>query len=154
MNKNMIETITGALVILIAGWFLMFFMKHNTGLSVERDHYGLVAKFQQADGISAGTPVKIGGVKIGVVASESLDPNTYYAIINLAVQNKVKIPTDSTVKISSDGLVGTKYVSIIPGADDNMLAAGEEIKFTQSSINLETLIGQMIFSKSKEDSKK
>ncbi len=145
MNKNMIETLIGALVLAIAAWFLMFFMKHNTGFSVSKDRYNLVAKFEQADGISVGTPVRIGGVKIGVITGESLDPNTYFAVITLSVDDKVKIPVDSTAKISSDGLIGTKYLSIVPGADDQMLTNNGELKYTQSSINLETLIGKMVF---------
>ena len=153
MNKNMIETLIGALVLGVATWFLMFFMKHNTGLSVVKDHYNLVAKFEQADGVSVGTPVRIGGVKVGVIIGEELDPNTYFAIIKLSIDNKVKIPTDSTAKISSDGLIGTKYLSIVPGAEDQMLANNGELKYTQSSINLETLIGKMVFSSGSKDDK-
>ena len=145
MNKNMIETLTGAMVLGIAAWFLIFFMQHNTSVSVANDHYTLIAKFEQADGIAVGTPVRIGGVKVGVVVSESLDPKTYSAIIKFSLEKKVKIPSDSTAKISSEGLIGGKYLSIVPGAEDTMLAENEELKFTQSSVNLETLIGKMVF---------
>ncbi len=153
MNKNMIETLIGALVLAVAAWFLMFFMKHNTGFSVSKDRYNLIAKFEQADGVSVGTPVRIGGVKIGVITGEELDPNTYFAVITLSVDDKVKIPMDSTAKISSDGLIGTKYLSIVPGADDQMLVNNGELKYTQSSINLETLIGKMVFSSGNKDDK-
>lgn len=149
MSKNMFETLTGAVVLAIAAWFLMFFMKHNTAVSVSNDHYSLFAKFEQADGIAVGTPVKIGGVKVGVVVSEDLDPKTYSAVITFSLTNKIKIPTDSIAKIASEGLIGGKYLSIVPGAEDKMLEANEELKFTQSSINLETLIGKMVFSKDK-----
>lgn len=149
----MIETLIGALVLAVAAWFLMFFMKHNTGFSVSKDRYNLIAKFEQADGVSVGTPVRIGGVKIGVITGEELDPNTYFAVITLSVDDKVKIPMDSTAKISSDGLIGTKYLSIVPGADDQMLVNNGELKYTQSSINLETLIGKMVFSSGNKDDK-
>ncbi|MEK6734739.1 MAG: outer membrane lipid asymmetry maintenance protein MlaD [Pseudomonadota bacterium] len=147
MTKNTLETLTGALVLIVAGWFLMFFMKHNTGLGVTKDHYSLFAKFEQADGISIGTPVRIGGVKIGVVISEELDPLSYLAIIKFSIDKKVQIPEDSIAKVSSEGLIGGKYLSIVPGADEKMINANGEVRFTQSSINLETLIGKMIFSK-------
>lgn len=148
MNKNLIETLTGAFVLIIAGWFLLFFMEHNTGVSISKDHYSLIAKFEQADGITVGTPVRIGGVKVGVVVSESLDPKTYFAVVEISLNKDIQIPEDSIAKISSEGLVGGKYFAISPGADDEMLKPGEEIKYTQSSISLETLIGKMIFSKS------
>jgi phospholipid/cholesterol/gamma-HCH transport system substrate-binding protein len=147
MSKNVIETLIGALVLGVAAWFLVFFMEKNTSVSIAGDHYSLIAKFEQADGISVGTPVRIGGVKIGVVTSESLDHSTYSAVIKFSLDKKIQIPTDSTAKISSEGLIGGKYLSIVPGADDKMLNDGEELRFTQSSINLETLIGKMIFSK-------
>ena len=59
MNKNLIETLTGAFVLIVASWFLMFFMENNTGVSVSKNHYNLIAKFEQADGIPVGTPVRI-----------------------------------------------------------------------------------------------
>lgn len=147
MNKNMIETLTGAFVLIVAGWFLLFFMEHNTGVSVSDDNYNLIAKFEQADGIAVGTPVRIGGVKVGVVTGEELDPKTYFAIVKISIKKNIKVPADSIAKISSEGLVGGKYFAITPGADDQMLVAGGEIQYTQSSLNLETLIGKMIFSK-------
>ncbi len=154
MSRNMLETLTGAFVLLVATWFLLFFMRHNTGLNIENDQYSLFAKFDQADGISVGTPVRISGVKVGVITSEHIDPKSYFAVINFSVSKDIKIPTDSTAKISSEGLIGGKYLSIIPGGDDNILKSGEEVRFTQSSINLETLIGKMIFSKSDPSSEK
>jgi phospholipid/cholesterol/gamma-HCH transport system substrate-binding protein len=153
MGKNMLETLTGAFVLIIATWFLLFFMQHNTGISVASNQYSLFAKFEQADGVSSGTPVRIAGVKVGVITAERVDPNTYFAIVDFSIDNKIKIPADSTAKISSEGLIGGKYLAIMPGGDDNMLKSGEEVKYTQSSINLETLIGKMMFSKSDSSSK-
>lgn len=150
MNKNLIETLTGAFVLIVASWFLMFFMENNTGVSVSKNHYNLIAKFEQADGITVGTPVRIGGVKVGVVTAETLDPNTYFAVVTISLNDDIKIPTDSIAKISSEGLVGGKYLAISAGADDEMLKPGAEIQYTQSSISLETLIGKMVFSKSNE----
>jgi phospholipid/cholesterol/gamma-HCH transport system substrate-binding protein len=154
MSKNIFETLTGALVLVVAVWFLAFFMAKNTIVGVANDHYLLTAKFEQADGISVGTPVRIGGVKIGVVTAEELDLENYFAIIKFSIEKKIKIPQDSSAKIASEGLIGGKYLSIVPGADDKMLTSGEEIRFTQSSINLENLIGKMIFSQESEKSTK
>lgn len=154
MNKNMIETLTGAFVLIVAGWFLLFFMKENSGIAVSGDHYTLTAKFEQADGISVGTPVRIGGVKVGVVTGQDLDQKTYWAVLKISLNDKIKIPTDSTAKITSEGLVGGKYLAIVPGADENMLSNNGEILYTQSSISLENLISKMVFSSSSKDSSK
>lgn len=152
MNKNLIETLTGAFVLIVAAWFLLFFMENNTGVSVSKNNYNLIAKFEQADGITVGTPVRIAGVKVGVITKQELDLNTYFAVVTISINNDVKVPTDSIAKIVSEGLVGGKYLAVAPGANDEMLKPGEEIQYTQSSISLETLIGKMVFSGDKKAS--
>ncbi len=153
MSRNIIETLTGAFVLIVAAWFLMFFMEQNTGVSIQKGRYNLIAKFEQIDGITSGTPVRIGGVKVGVVTSQVLDPQTYFAVVKMSIDNTIKIPEDSTAKVSSEGLVGGKYLSIVPGADDIMLANNGEIKYTQSSISIENLISKMVFSSADKDTK-
>lgn len=153
MSRNIIETLTGAFVLMVAAWFLMFFMEQNTGVSIQKGRYNLVAKFEQIDGITSGTPVRIGGVKVGVVTSQTLDPQTYFAVVKMSIDDSVKIPDDSTAKVSSEGLVGGKYLAIVPGADDAMLANNGEIKYTQSSISIENLISKMVFSSADKDDK-
>ena len=152
MNRNTLETLVGALVLAVAAWFLMFFMGNNTAISISGDNYALTSRFEQADGIAIGTPVRIGGVKVGVITDQALDPNTYSAIITISLTNEIKIPDDSIAKIASEGLIGGKYLAILPGGSETLLKNGEEIRYTQSSINLESLIGKMIFSK--DDDKK
>ena len=150
MSKNFVETIIGAIVILVAAWFIVVFASKTGNISVASDNYDLIAKFENADGVSSGSAVKIGGVKIGVITKQNLDPKTYYAILTVSINNGIKIPKDSNAKIVSDGLLGAKYISIIPGGDEAMLSKGEEIKFTQSSVNLESLISKMIFNDDKK----
>lgn len=145
MKRNVIETLVGALVLLVAGGFALFAYQ-NAGISRANDSYPLIAKFERADGIKPGSDVRIGGVKVGVVTAATLDSKSYLAQIELSLDTNIKLPTDSSAQIVSDGLLGGKYIALIPGADDAMLAAGGEITFTQSSVNLETLIGKMIFS--------
>jgi phospholipid/cholesterol/gamma-HCH transport system substrate-binding protein len=149
MNKSVIETLTGAFVLGVAAWFLSVFLYKNADLDINAKNYLVNAKFEQAEGISTGSSVRIGGIKIGVITGLELDPNTYYAIVQMSIREEVKIPTDSTAKIVSDGLLGSKYLSIIPGAEDEMVLPNGEIRFTQSSVNLETLIGKMMFGKEK-----
>ena len=100
-----------------------------------------------------GTPVRISGVKVGVIINEVIDPKTYFAVVSFSIQNDIKIPDDTIAKVSSEGLIGGKYLSLMPGGSDVMLNSGEEVKYTQSSVNLETLIGKMIFSKGDDESK-
>jgi len=62
------------------------------------------------------------------------------------VRADLSLPMDSSAKVASDGLLGGKFVSIEPGGDIDMIQAGGEIEYTQGSVNLEDLIGQVIYS--------
>ena len=141
--KNLVETFIGAVVLVIAFSFVLF--AYKTANLKPNKGYHLIAKFDKADGIVVGSEVKIGGIKIGSVSKEFLDDKTYQAIIELTLDKNIKIPKDSSIQIVSDGLLGGKYMSISPGADSEILADAGQINYTQSSVNLESLIGKMIF---------
>jgi phospholipid/cholesterol/gamma-HCH transport system substrate-binding protein len=144
MSRNALETLIGALVLIIALAFLIFSYK-TADMLPNGDGYNLSAKFEQADGISLGSEIRIAGVKIGKVTGQSLDKSSYNALITMNINNDVKIPVDSSAKIVSDGLLGDKYIAIAVGGDDDMLKNNGVITITQSSVNLETLIGKVIF---------
>lgn len=67
-------------------------------------------------------------------------------MVTLSLRPEIKLPTDSNAKITTEGLLGGNYVSITPGGSQDMLAEGDEIMFTQGSVDLIGLVGQAIFS--------
>ncbi len=153
MKQNVIETLMGAFVILVACSFIYIAYQSGT-ISTRGEQYNLVAKFNQIGGVNIGSDVRIGGVKIGSVSNTHVDNNSYRVIIDIGIKNSIKLPTDSSASIVSDGLIGNKYVEITPGADEVMLKPNEEIKFTQDSISLESLIGKFAFGGVKSDNSK
>ena len=95
------------------------------------------------------------GVKVGSVKSLEIDSKTYQAKAVLFIDAKIKLPTDSSAAIVSEGLLGGKYIALDPGADSEMLKDKGVITQTESSVNLETLLNKFLFSKSEDgDSKK
>jgi phospholipid/cholesterol/gamma-HCH transport system substrate-binding protein len=141
-NNNTIETLIGAIVVAVAAAFL-FFAYTSTGVgSVEG--YDITARFSSADGISNGTDVRLHGIKVGTVAGLSLDPKTYYAVARLSISNDVKIPDDSSVKITSSGFLGSSYVAIQPGGSETMIAQGGELTNTQGAVDVMGLIGRAV----------
>jgi phospholipid/cholesterol/gamma-HCH transport system substrate-binding protein len=66
------------------------------------------------------------------------------------IRNGYHFPKDSWAKILTSGLLGDQYVGLEPGASDTNLAAGATITQTQSALVLESLIGQVLFSKAAE----
>jgi phospholipid/cholesterol/gamma-HCH transport system substrate-binding protein len=143
MKGNVIEAVMGAVVLLVAAVFLFF--AYNTSRVRAVEGYELSADFQRIDGIHAGGDVRISGIKVGSVTSETLDPKTFLATIRMSIDPSIKLPDDTVAEIISAGLLGDKYLSLVPGGSDNTIPPGGKIKFTQSSVSLENLIGQMIF---------
>ncbi|MFT6332022.1 MAG: phospholipid/cholesterol/gamma-HCH transport system substrate-binding protein [Lentimonas sp.] len=149
IKHNLFEVIVGTFVLAAAIYFF-FFSFNKSGISTS-DTYQISAKFDNIDGISSGSDIKIAGVKIGTITDQEIDPETYQAIVQLEIHNNIALPADSSAKILSSGLLGGKYVGIEIGADDEMLQNGDEIFFTQSGVNLEELLGKFIFGSKNEN---
>ena len=144
MRGNVLETVMGAVVLLVAALFLFF--AYNTSQLRSVKGYELTADFERVDGIRDGGDVRISGIKIGSIVAQTLDPKTFLARLQLSVDPTIKLPDDTVAEIVSAGLLGDKYLSLVPGGSDTLIPPGGRIKYTQSSISLENLIGQMIFS--------
>jgi len=132
MQNNTVETLIGAIVVVVAAAFL-FFAYTTTGTG-SIGGYDVKARFSSADGIVTGT-----------VSSLVLDPKSYAAIVHLNIHNDVPVPDDSSIKITSAGLLGSSYLAIQPGGSDKMLAAGGEITNTQGSVDFMSLIARAIY---------
>lgn len=146
MNTKAVEILTGFLVLAVATWFMIFFIGRAGNVEVGKGSYRILASFDSAEGINIGSFVKIGGVKVGVVEAMTLNPKNYKALLTFAINGSIHIANDSIAKISSSGLLGEKYISILPGGDSELLTNDDELRFTESSVDLETLIGKMIYS--------
>ncbi len=151
MRHNLIETIMGTVVLVVAGFFIVFAYSRSQIIPV--NGYNLTAKFERIDGLNVGSDVRMSGVKIGTVISQHIDPKTFLAIVQLSLSSDINLPTDSSAEIVSEGFLGSKYLAIIPGANDRTIPLGGEIMHTQSSISLEAMIGQVIFSSPKNKKK-
>jgi phospholipid/cholesterol/gamma-HCH transport system substrate-binding protein len=144
MQRNAIEPILGALVLVAAVAFLVF--AYNKAGQRTFTGYPVTARFSSIDGLQTGSDVKIGGVKVGQVTGISIDPATYLAMVKLTVSPEIKLPVDSVASITTEGLLGGKYVGLIPGSSDDMMKAGALITHTEASVSLESLIGQFMYS--------
>lgn len=144
MNRNVVETIVGGLVLLVAAFFVFYaFSKSDrTG----PDGYEITARFGRIDGLKRGSDVTMSGVKVGTVTAIDLDRKTYQAIVHLAVSASVPIPSDTNAKIVSESLLGSMVVVLDPGGDKTMLKSGGEISQTQDAISFTELLAKFMFS--------
>lgn len=148
MQNGFVETLIGAAVVVVAGVF--FYYGWNTTGSGQVAGYELIARFDRIDGISVGTDVRMSGIKIGSVISQELDQQTYRALVRMSVRNDIKVPEDSSIRVSSEGLLGNSYLAVSPGGSDTMLMSGGEFETTQGSIDLVGLLGKAMFSGGEE----
>lgn len=145
MKQNMIETILGGFVLIVAVLFFVFGTgQANVGAGA--GGYNVRAQFTDIGGLNVGDDVKISGVVIGAVEAVKLDPVLYNADVTLAINNGVELPYDTSARISSEGLLGGTYMALDIGGDKELLQDGDVIAITQSAQNLEQLLGQFIFS--------
>ncbi len=133
------ETVIGALVVATAALFLIY-AGQFAGLRGPGQSYPLAATFRSVEGVSVGTDVRLAGIKIGTVTDLGLDTERFEARVTLAIDRSVQIPEDSDIRVSQEGLLGGAFLEITPGASDFMLAAGDEILNTQSSVSLLNLL--------------
>jgi phospholipid/cholesterol/gamma-HCH transport system substrate-binding protein len=136
------ETGMGAVVLAAAAAFFVYALSERTAGA--DGGYTVKARFGDAGSLAPGADVKVAGVKIGTVASLSLDPKTFLADAQLELDPKVKLPSDSTAKITTDGLLSPAHVAIAPGGAPDDLKPGGEIENTQGAVDLFGLIGQYI----------
>src|SRR6516164_1358941 len=144
MSGNVIETVMGAVVLVVAAVFLFFAYTTSQVRAVQG--YQVTAQFERVGALRDGGDVRIAGVKVGSVLAQTLDPKTFLATVRMSIDPAYKLPEDTVAEIVSNGLLGDQYMSLVPGGEEKTIPPGGQIKFTQSPVSLENLIGQMIFS--------
>jgi phospholipid/cholesterol/gamma-HCH transport system substrate-binding protein len=145
-QRNLTEALTGAVVLAVALGFLGYAILHSGRGTAAADGMLLHASFDKIDGLSNGADVRIAGVKVGSVTDSRINPENFAAELILRVDNSLKLPADTSAEITSEGLLGGKYVSLVPGGSTRLLADGGKITETQGSVSLESLLGRFIFS--------
>ena len=145
MSNSKIETAVGGMVLLTAIIFI-FYVANVTNSVGGNNGLTLKASFRSADGITAGTDVRMAGVKIGTVTDMWLDPESFRAQIIFSLREDLKIPDDSGVAVSQDGLLGGTFVEVIPGGSEFELQDGAEFLDTQGSVSLVSLLLKFVSS--------
>lgn len=143
MKRNPLETLLGAVVLLIAVGFLAFAysaadLKAVTG-------YDVTATFQKVGGLERGSDVRISGIRVGTVSQQALDQTNFQAKVTMSIAPEVTLPKDTQAAIVSDGLLGAKYVNLTPGQSTERIAPGGAVARTKDHQSLEDLVGQIIF---------
>lgn len=151
MKQTTLEFLVGGFVLLGLAAIAYLTLKLGSGSLIGGDNYRLEARFDNASGLHVGGSVHVAGVPVGRVESIRVEPIDYSAIVTLSVLSGLHLPTDSMASIKTTGLIGDKYISLSPGADASFLAPGTRITMTESSVDIESLIGKMAFGSLEKD---
>lgn len=146
MFSKTLEFIVGLFVLLGLLALAALATKVGTSTLGSSDSYSINAKFENIGGLNVKAPVAIGGVRIGRVTAIELDTELYSAVVTMAIEEKFnELPIDTSAAILTSGLLGAQFVGLEPGGEFEFLAEGDEIELTQSTIQLENLIGSFMF---------
>ena len=143
MRRNAVETVLGAVVLLVAGMFVYF--AYNTAQVKAIDGYNINASFFKIGGLTTGSDVRINGIKVGTVTNARLETETFDAVIEMSIKPDIKLPTDTIAAIGSEGIVGGKYVRITPGSAKETISDNGSISETKDFRSLEDQVGEIIF---------
>ena len=138
MASNVVETIIGAAVLVVAVGFTAYAFSQS-GAS-RPSGYEIAARFDRIDGVKRGTDVAVAGMKVGTVISSEIDPKTFWAVVRFTVDSSIKLPADTIAKIVSEGLLGGAVVLLEPGSAEEQLKPGEEIVKTQGARSIVELL--------------
>lgn len=135
----------------IVALFILAMQVSNLSAMAKGEGYSLTARFENIGGLKVRSPVTVGGVLVGRVASIDYDSDRYEAVVVLNMdENYDRFPDDTSASIYTAGLLGEQYISLEPGGSEDYLENGSEIELTQSALIIEKLISKFLFSKAAE----
>jgi phospholipid/cholesterol/gamma-HCH transport system substrate-binding protein len=148
-SSTKVETLVGAAVIALALGFFFYASKTAGVGGAVSGGYTVIAEFDNAEGINVGTDVRLAGIKIGTVTGQSLNAENYMARVEMTLDPKVSLSDDTAAKVSSEGLLGGKFIAMEPGGSETKLANGSMMTLTQGAVDIWSLISSAMFDKAK-----
>ncbi len=143
MNRTLLETVMGAIVLVVAIGFL-FVIYMGTKTESSDGGYPLVLRFDRGGSVLPGTDVRIAGVKVGSVTRQEFDPEAYQAVVTIEVDKTIKLPKDTSAVVTADSLLGDNYILLEIGGDSETLQPGDRIRNAQGAVNLAELINKFV----------
>ncbi len=153
MNKHYRLDLSVGIFIILGFMALLVMVFKVSGIQelTHKKSYEITANFSDIGGLKVHAPVTIAGVKVGEVTGIALQPGQLNAKVHMQLREDQPIPfDDASARILTEGLLGSNYVSIVPGfesiPDHPFLRSGDVIERTQEAVILENILGQLLFS--------
>ena len=150
MQKRSLEIWVGVFMLMGIAALAMLAIQVSSAGKGGGDTYRIEARFDNVGGLNVKAPVMIGGVRVGRVGDIWIDQEEYVPVVGLDISTRYDtLPDDTGASILTAGLLGAQFVGLSPGASDIFLEEGDTLEFTQSAIQLESLISQFMFNQGK-----
>ena len=148
MRYSPIEIVMGAMVLVVAISFLILGMQSIN--SNQKEGYNISLIFGSTSGLKNGDDVRISGINVGKITKLDLDVEDYNARVMVKLFNNIKIPDDSSARITSSSLLGGNYLDIVPGSSETFLSPNDIIYDTSDPVSFTDMLGKIVFSGNKE----
>ena len=148
MRYNPVETLMGGIVLITAICFLILGMKSIN--ENQSEGYKISLIFGSSAGLKNGDNVKISGINVGKILNLELDLENYNAKVIVNLNGNIKIPDDSSARITSSSLLGGNFIDIIPGSSETYMNYDDIIYDTKDSVSFTDLLGKVVFSSNKK----
>ena len=148
MRYSPIEIVMGAIVLIVAIGFLILGMQSIS--NNQKEGYNISLIFGSTSGLKNGDDVKISGINVGKITKLDLDIDDYNARVMVKLFDNIKIPDDSSARITSSSLLGGNYLDIVPGSSDTFLSPNDVIYDTSDPVSFTDMLGKIVFSGNKE----
>ena len=103
----------------------------------------LTATFNKADGLTPTSEIRMAGIRVGQIGKQKLASNGYQVVVELIFDRYLEIPTDSSISIETDGIMGSKHLEILPGGDEELMVSGDSFAYTQDSLIFSELLDKV-----------
>ena len=148
MRYSPIEIVMGAMVLVVAVGFLILGMQSIN--NNQKEGYNISLIFGSTSGLKNGDDVKISGINVGKITKLDLDIDDYNARVMVKLFDNIKIPDDSSARITSSSLLGGNYLDIVPGSSDTFLSPNDVVYDTSDPVSFTDMLGKIVFSGDKE----
>lgn len=152
MQSRSVEVWVGIFILLGLAALTMLAVQVSGAGADRGGTFRVYAQFDNIGGLNEKAPVMVGGVRVGRVGGIGIDRETYKPVVYMDIADEYdNLPVDTSASILTAGLLGAQFVGLTPGGDELYLEAGDELELTQSAVQLESLIGQMLFNQESDE---
>src|SRR6056300_1714593 len=145
MNKKISFEFIIGLIILIITLVTFFYFSFKIDFFDNSKKINLNSNFFDIGGLTVGADIKTKGVKIGEVTEISLDKNSFMAIVKSSLDDDLKIPLDSEFKIANNGFIGSPYIEVTIGNNEQYYQNNDLTENNVDAVSLKEIINSFIF---------